>query len=370
MVQVNKEIEPNFLNKLGGTISIVKVEKEISEADLKIENFLPLLGDKPKVIFGFSLYPLDSSSRRILKNLAIKLNRLGLDLKREIKSGGRSARFVTGKEPALSSVNVEKNNLIDESGEWVFMPMADKIVLGRTIAVQKSGWYSWRDFGRPIRDSKAGMLPPKLAKILVNISGATPYGLILDPFCGSGTILQEAGILGFQKVVGIDRDPKAVEASTKNWQWLLENKIISPGISAEFKLGDALHLAETMVHRSVGSVVTEGYLGPAGGTNTEGVDSLVEEISEVYLRSFQEFRKILVPGGTVVVTFPVYRVGKEEIGLPIVEDIEALGFKSKLALPSGAKIYGALRVTERGSVLYGRPDQKVWREVFVFSLTR
>ena len=40
------------------------------------------------------------------------------------------------------------------------------------------------------------MLPPKLAQIIVSLSGTQPGQTVLDPFCGTGVVLQEALIMG------------------------------------------------------------------------------------------------------------------------------------------------------------------------------
>ncbi|MBT3583005.1 methyltransferase domain-containing protein [Candidatus Woesearchaeota archaeon] len=57
------------------------------------------------------------------------------------------------------------------------------------------------------------MLKPKMARLLVNLTNAKKQ--ILDPFCGTGSILIEAGILGL-KPIGSDIDSKMIEYSKIN----------------------------------------------------------------------------------------------------------------------------------------------------------
>ncbi len=57
-------------------------------------------------------------------------------------------------------------------------------------------------------------LHPKLAKALVNLSGAVK-GEVVDPFCGSGGILMEAGLMGL-KAVGYDIDKIMLKMADKN----------------------------------------------------------------------------------------------------------------------------------------------------------
>jgi tRNA G10 N-methylase Trm11 len=68
------------------------------------------------------------------------------------------------------------------------------------------------------RDGRAverpGALRPTVANALIHLAGE-PNGLLLDPCCGSGTILNEALAVGWD-VRGRDIDPEAVEASRQN----------------------------------------------------------------------------------------------------------------------------------------------------------
>jgi len=58
-------------------------------------------------------------------------------------------------------------------------------------------------------------LHPKLAGCMVNLTRASPGDLLLDPFCGSGSILIEADLLGC-KVLGSDIQPLMVRGSRMN----------------------------------------------------------------------------------------------------------------------------------------------------------
>ncbi|MEK6849183.1 MAG: methyltransferase domain-containing protein [Nanoarchaeota archaeon] len=57
-------------------------------------------------------------------------------------------------------------------------------------------------------------MQPRLARALVNLVGATK-GTIVDPFCGAGGFLIEAGLMGF-KMVGTDIDPAMIYRAKKN----------------------------------------------------------------------------------------------------------------------------------------------------------
>jgi tRNA (guanine10-N2)-dimethyltransferase len=66
-----------------------------------------------------------------------------------------------------------------------------------------------RPFSSPVS------LDPVLARVLVNLTGAEPGSSIIDPLCGTGGILLEAGLCGIG-VQGCDLDPEMVRGARKN----------------------------------------------------------------------------------------------------------------------------------------------------------
>ena len=98
--------------------------------------------------------------------------------------------------------------------------------------------------------------------------------------------------------------------------------------------------------------MTEPYLGPPlkGKETIEELRKIMAELSKLYLDAFGEFRKILNTGGKIVIVFPAFRRGKEILELPILQQIKKLGFTQ----------------LNKDKLIYSRPDQKLWRQVFVF----
>lgn len=47
--------------------------------------------------------------------------------------------------------------------------------------------------------------------------------VILDPFCGSGTILTEAMLINYKNLIGADISPKAINDTKKNIEWIIRN---------------------------------------------------------------------------------------------------------------------------------------------------
>jgi len=356
----------DLIRKLGGTIKIGKILDEVeleedSNIVTKISGKLTAerLLDKyfqqntERINFGFSAYCLDSN---IPKSISKKLLKLGLELKKELKRKGHSVRLVSSKEKTLSSVIVGENKLIEKGADICLLISKDKIYLGRTLAVQEYKRFIQRDYARPDRDVKSGMLPPKLARIMVNLSQADPDDVLLDPFCGSGTILQEALLLGIKKVIGSDISLKAVQDTRNNLEWLTKNYQL-PTTSYQLITSDIKDLPSKFKEQ-VAVIVTEPFLGPPlkGNESLEKIKTVSKELSELYLKSFRVFSQILKKNGRVVIVFPIFRKVNQEISLPIVSKIEQMGFQVQKNLLSNA----------RGGLVYSRPDQKVLREIFRF----
>jgi len=271
-----------------------------------------------------------------------KTQRLGMEIKKELKEGGRSVRFVVSRDPVLSSVVIAKN----KCQEYMIL---DNTILAKTCAVQEFEEYGMRDFGRPARDAKSGMLPPKLSKIMINLSQAKHDDIMLDPFCGSGTILQEAIVLGFKNVIGCDISEKAVSDSQKNIEWL-ENSYKLSAISYQLFHCDVINLSREV--KGVDVIVTEPYLGPAmrGNETREDIFTIKAELEKLYIDAFKEFSKIIKKGGKIVIVVPRWKFGGNFIYMNIKNGIEDLGF---------AKVN-----TEE--LLYSRSDQRVVREIVIF----
>ncbi len=72
-------------------------------------------------------------------------------------------------------------------------------------------------------------MPAKLARVMVNLAQPKRGDLMLDPFCGTGGMLVEAGLIGC-RVVGFDAKPHMLRGGLKNLQYYginLEGMIIA-----------------------------------------------------------------------------------------------------------------------------------------------
>ncbi len=90
-------------------------------------------------------------------------------------------------------------------------------------------------------------LNPKMARVLVNLARVKRGDTVLDPFCGTGGILIEAGLIGM-RVLGCDISDDMVEGCTRN---LIHYGVVNGRIRA----CDALKLAE--FSEKVDAIVTD-----------------------------------------------------------------------------------------------------------------
>jgi len=247
------------------------------------------------------------------------------------------------------------------------------IYVGKTLTIQDYESYSFRDYGRPARDAFSGMIPPKLAKMMINLAGKEKTDLFLDPFCGSGTILQELVLLGYKNMVGTDSSEKSVTDSTTNLNWLFEKYPIKKNdFAIKIVNADVRKLSSQVSFKTASAIVTEPYLGSpkASYFNEEGIRKEIKKLEELYLAAFDEFRKVLKDNGVVVIIFPVFRFNNKFFYLEILEQIKKLGFKKKDYLqenPKGTELL-RLNLSSRDSVIFFRPGQTISREIFIFSL--
>lgn len=100
------------------------------------------------------------------------------------------------------------------------------------------GWLtaeSVRDFGdrkptdRPF--FQPGSMDPLLARALANIAGARPGATIVDPMCGTGGVLVEAGLVGAD-VIGSDAQAKMARGAAENLAHALDPARSAPGLPA------------------------------------------------------------------------------------------------------------------------------------------
>jgi tRNA G10 N-methylase Trm11 len=313
-----------------------------------------------KLAFGFSVY---AAGGRLAPDTGYRIKQRGVAVKRTLKLG-RSARFVNRGERALASVSVAHNRLTQGGAEFVFLSTPDGWRRGRTAAVQDFVAFGKRDFGRPARDMSLGMLPPKLARIMVNLAGRPRT--VLDPFCGMATVLQEGALLGTE-VFGSDVSAPVVANAQKNLEWLDGQE---PRVRGRWQLrvGDARDLTRVWENRRFDAVITEPYLGPPVTVRLprSKLGDIQRKVAGTLIPSIPRVASVLEMGGALVIALPVWRTDSTLAPLEILPAFERAGFTREPLLPEGVRLPLPVGITRRGSLLYERPQQRVLREIFRF----
>lgn len=359
ILETDENLNPEeLITIMGGTIKIGEIlfTEKSPNFDSILKNLQPFLiqAETGKYNFGISYYGQKKFNP----------HGLAMAIKNYWRAKEVNSRWVTSKEKVLSSVVVEQNKLTSKGIEIIVIEDQNKLLIGRTLAVQPFKELSFRDFGRPSRDDRSGMIPPKLAQIMINLSRTDNNSkfkiqnskLILDPFCGSGTIISEALLMGYKNLIGSDNSPKAVADTENNLKWVENNFNIK---NAHYRLfqSSAQSIAQKIKAKSVDAIVTEPYLGPQRGSVDQ--KKIKGELEKLYSLALEQFAKVLKDDGTIVMIWPVLKNAKEDINIrPNIGDF-------KIISPINPQIKKRLATANRDTITYGRPGQKVWREIIV-----
>jgi len=146
-------------------------------------------------------------------------------------------------------------------------------------------------------------MPAKLARCMVNLTRARVGDLVFDPFCGTGTFLIEAGLIGC-RLVGCDAQRHMVEGSLRNLRYF--------GIELEAMIvADAAHSPVTRTD----CIVTDPPYGRTASTLGESTEQIVRKV-------LPEFESLLQKKGKVCIAAPkTMNIGKmvKEVGFKHLE---------------------------------------------------
>ena len=160
--------------------------------------------------------------------------------------------------PELHSERVVSRSVMD----FVVFPIGATYQWGVTVYVPDAQVFKERSTERPYVSSGVS-LSSRLARLLVNISGVSKGQVLLDPFCGSGTILGEALLKGAD-CIGIDRNHGSVERTKENLAWILSQgkRDGRPAPKYSVVAGDATNLRRSLGDQMVDAIVSEPILMP------------------------------------------------------------------------------------------------------------
>jgi len=137
----------------------------------------------------------------------------------------------------------------------------DKSIFGRIMySIDRSAYEARKPHYKPF--FYPGVLMPRVARALVNI--AKPEKNLLDPFCGTGGILVEAGLMGFG-VIGGDMQRKLLLGAKMN--------LCHYNIDHSLMFQDAC--SEALRDESVDAVVTDPPYGRSAAIKAESLEHML-----------------------------------------------------------------------------------------------
>lgn len=379
---------PSFsITHLGGTQKAGRVVTQLTQGDWRrasvkiVQTYLKeWSGFEGKLTLGISAYGFDASAREIQKT--------GIILKQKLKTSGVSLRLIPNDDAAISSAAAHHNKLglANNKKELIVVrSRSGKIIIAESIGAQNITAYALRDQKRPKRDAFVGMLPPKLAQIMINLTSSptvsnvstdvssadlTPlerqrttreaeetvgqsseHKTLLDPFCGTGVILQEAALMSY-RVYGTDLADKMIDFTKANLDWLADSHHLQ--IDPTLHQGDAM---DTKWQQPIDAVACESYLGqpfsaPPSPSKLEQVRGNCDHIISVFLKNIADQ---IASGTPLCVAVPAWRsVNGDFTHLPLIGQLERLGYERR-----------EFKNIKNEDLLYYREDQVVARELLV-----
>jgi tRNA (guanine10-N2)-dimethyltransferase len=274
-------------NEYAGVL-IIDIPDEFTESLKTIGKRFSYTHEVCKLIIETDKYRLNSEIEAypwkdiIIKDYAVRVKRMD----KNDKFDTTKVEWEIGAiiHDGVKGVNV---NLKDPSNFLRLIYLDGKIlVTERMFKVEKKHFYNLKPHKRPF--FYPGSMSPKLARCMVNLTGVIEGDLVLDPFCGTGGILIEAGIMG-AKVIGVDIDERMVEGTIKNLEYC--------GIK-DYKIfqGDARDIE---IPNKVNAIATDPPYGISASTGGE-------ESQNLYAQAIDTMEDLLMDDGKLCLATPHY----------------------------------------------------------------
>lgn len=383
--------------RLGGSLKAGQVTFELPGGNWRrvstaiVEHYLKAWqSTEHKLTLGISAYGWDVSTRDVQGT--------GIVLKKKLRTHNVSVRLIPNQDIALSTATSHHNKLGANPHRielLVVRGASGRIIVAESVGTQNISAFAARDQARPRTDAFVGMLPPKLARIMTNLAvhhsassrhpdssdsegsafpaerdqeqlatsgrarlrrmdyqGDDERLTVLDPFCGTGVVLQEALILGYA-ARGTDLSDKMVDYSQQNLSWLTA-KFDLPSSDFEVHQGDA------MTHKwqpPIDAVICETYLGqpfsaPPSPAKLTEVRGNCDHIISTFLTNIAGQ---LAPGTPLAIAVPAWNDGTGHFThLPLIDRLDKLGYRPV-----------TLKHARPEQLLYYREGQVVARELLL-----
>jgi tRNA G10 N-methylase Trm11 len=227
-------------------------------------------------------------------------------------------------ERALTPQKMIRKDLIKTGFELVLWHREKDIVICLTEQVLDIDALSDRDKNRPFTRPLLllGLALARTMVNLVNIEKNNQSVTIYDPFCGMGSIVQEAYLLGYQSL-GSDIDPSCVERSIKNLQWIGKNFELKEYPEENiFEMDINNPIKEKFENKEIAIVSEPDLLTPLKDyPPMSQAKEIMRKFEANYTRYLENIAKILTPQGICVFIFPQLHTKENQL---LSLDIERL----------------------------------------------
>ena len=167
-------------------------------------------------------------------------------------------------EQILKTVKTSRVNLSNPQKTFFGVLTDKRFIFGlKTAEIIPKPFSERRPRRRPFFHPTA--MPAKLARVMVNLAQPRMGDLVLDPFCGTGGMLVEAGLIGC-RVLGFDAKPHMLRGGLKN--------LLHYGINLE---GVAIADARYPPVAKVDCIVTDPPYGRSASTLGASTIRIVED---------------------------------------------------------------------------------------------
>ena len=222
--------------------------------------------------------PADTRSfQKLLKDLAISATVPFAARVKKIE-GAEITEHAPSLERLMGGIISGTVSLDHPSVEYMAICSIDRCYIGKVLCSIDRGSFEARNPGKRAF-FHPGVMMPRVARSIVNLSLVAPGERFLDPFCGTGGVLIEAGMVG-ATAMGGDMDRFMVRGTRRN----------IPG--AGLFLADAGNLP--IKDGSVDAVATDLPYGQSSSIMATSLESL-------YTQSLEEIRRALKPGRRAVI---------------------------------------------------------------------
>ncbi len=364
---LQKPLPPDFIKSLGGTLRI-SLDVSSWNSMPSGEEMLDALGTLP------DKWQIGIGSLGLSQNMG----KVGVELKKAARARNAKLSFIEprrgSKDTLLNAGQVLFYKLIQEpNAELIFLQDNGTIFLIKTISIQDIASYELRDTSRPARDAKVGMLPPKLAQIMINLampSDTDSAPTLYDPFCGMGTILQEAYLMGI-KSFGTDISERMVRASMENLEHIAQNfpveKTLMPLVFAHDATSPNIPKEVPLTPGTV--LVTEPFLGApqSRALSPAEASNFYDSVMPLYQRFFMNMKSVLPESSKILILFPAPKVSENgrsaftPLPREFLDELASFGYRKIQLVPQ--EIARLQSGNADAPLLYARPDAFIAREI-------